>query len=53
MTFDPNDKRYLDNLFDMTQRGPFQGYSPDQIGEETSQIDVGLGSIADDTRWPL
>ena len=53
MTFDPNDTRQLDMLFSMTQRGPFSGYSPDQIAGEQNAIAALPASIAEDAGWPL
>jgi hypothetical protein len=53
MPFDPNDKQYLDNLFNMTSRGAFSGYTPDQIAQETDAVDTAPGSVSEDERWPL
>lgn len=53
MTFDPSNRQHLDLLFNMTQRGPFSGYTPDQIAQEASSVDVMPGSTSEDTRWPV
>jgi hypothetical protein len=43
----------LERLFDLTNRGPFSGYRPEQVTEELGEFAQLPGSVAEDQRFPF
>lgn len=45
--------QHVERLFDLTSRGPFSGYRPEEITRETPELPLIPGGVTEDQRFPL